>query len=173
MSAQTNVEVTVSDMGSLVFVCGKMGAGKSTLSRQLAEAENCILISEDEWLAALYPDEINDFDAYLSYSARLKPLLKKHVQELLCSGVSVVMDFPANTVNQRLWFRSIFTDSGAAHKLIYLNHSDALCLSQLDKRRQSHPERAMFDTEAMFWHVSGYFQPPTMAEGFDLEVIES
>lgn len=159
--------------GTLIFLCGKMGAGKSTLSRQLAEAENRVLISEDEWLAALYADEINDFDTYLKYSARLKPLLKKHVQELLCSGVSVVMDFPANTVNQRLWFRSIFTDCGAAHKLMHLNHSDALCLSQLDKRRQSHPERAMFDTEAMFWHVSGYFQPPTMDEGFDLEVIES
>ncbi|MBS0040907.1 ATP-binding protein [Shewanella sp. M16] len=158
--------------GTLIFFCGKMGSGKSTLSRQLAEAENGILISEDAWLAALYPDEIKDFDTYLSYSARLKPLLKKHVQELLCSGVSVVMDFPANTINQRLWFRSIFTDC-AAHKLIYLNHSDALCLSQLDKRRQSHPERAMFDTEAMFWHVSGYFQPPTLDEGFVLEVIES
>ncbi|MCT7944866.1 hypothetical protein [Shewanella septentrionalis] len=46
-------------------------------------------------------------------------------------------------------------------------------MSQLDKRRQSHPERAMFDTEAMFWHVSGYFQPPALDEGFDLEVIES
>lgn len=48
--------------GTLIFFCGKMGAGKSTLSRQLAEAENCILISEDAWLAALYPDEIKDFD---------------------------------------------------------------------------------------------------------------
>lgn len=31
----------------------------------------------------------------------------------------------------------------------------------------------MFDTEAMFWHVSRYFQPPTLDEGFELEVIES
>ena len=41
---------------------------------------------------------------YVKYSARLKPLLKRHVREILDAGVSVVMDFPGNTVRQRAWF---------------------------------------------------------------------
>ncbi|MCB1148027.1 MAG: AAA family ATPase, partial [Leptospiraceae bacterium] len=44
--------------GTLIFFCGKMGAGKSTLAKQIAEEINGILFSEDDWLAALYPTEI-------------------------------------------------------------------------------------------------------------------
>jgi shikimate kinase len=34
------------------FFCGKMGAGKTTLSRSIARERKAVLISEDEWLAA-------------------------------------------------------------------------------------------------------------------------
>ena len=158
--------------GTLMFFCGKMGAGKTTKSQQLAQEFNSILISEDEWLATIYPDEINDFNDYLKYSSRLKPLLKSHIQHILNSGVSVIIDFPGNTKNQRMWFKEIFTEYGAPHKLFYLKASDDLCIEQLGQRRLSQPERAAFDTEEMFRRVNSYFQPPTEDEGFDIEVLE-
>jgi predicted kinase len=161
----------MTNKGTLVFFCGKMGAGKSTKSRQLASEMAAILISEDAWLAALYPEEIKSIDDYLTYSLRLKPLLKIHVQALLQSGVSVVMDFPANTLKQRAWFREIFSEQSLAHKLIYLDLSDSQCLSQIATRRAQQPERAAFDTEAVFHTISSYFQAPTEDEGFDLEVL--
>jgi hypothetical protein len=34
----------------LLFLCGKMAAGKSTLSRELAERENAVLLVQDEFL---------------------------------------------------------------------------------------------------------------------------
>jgi predicted kinase len=37
----------------LLFLCGKMAAGKSTLSRQLAERENAVLLVQDEFLERL------------------------------------------------------------------------------------------------------------------------
>lgn len=87
--------------GTLVFFCGKMGSGKSTLSHKIALKEEAILLSEDEWLENIYPEEIVNFDDYTKYSSRLKPLMKQHVQNILFSGISVVMDFPGNTENQR------------------------------------------------------------------------
>ncbi len=57
---------------SLTFFCGKMGAGKSTKAQALAQQTDAILLSEDHWLATLYPDEINTFDDYIKYSTRLK-----------------------------------------------------------------------------------------------------
>ena len=51
--------------GTLIFFCGKMGAGKTTLSLQPAQELNAVLISEDDWLASLYPNEIKDFNEYL------------------------------------------------------------------------------------------------------------
>lgn len=36
----------------LHFLCGKAGAGKSTLARRLAEQHRAVLVSEDVWLHA-------------------------------------------------------------------------------------------------------------------------
>jgi len=37
-------------VGTLYFFCGKMGAGKSTKSKQLAKEKNAVLLSEDSGL---------------------------------------------------------------------------------------------------------------------------
>jgi len=156
--------------GTLIFFCGKMGSGKTTLSRKVAAQMQAILLSEDEWLKTLYADEIENLEDYIKYSSRLKPLLKTHVQNILSSGISVVMDFPGNTEKQRAWFKEIYTEYGFPHKLIYLEASDGLCLKQIKMRRKTHPDRAQFDTEAVFHHVTGYFQPPLEQECFNVEV---
>jgi predicted kinase len=157
--------------GTLRFFCGKMGSGKSTKARELANEYDAILFSEDEWLEAIYPEEIKVFDDYLKYSSRLKPILKKHVQNLLNSGISVIMDFPANTHHQRAWFKEIFSEYKIPHKLYYLEASDDLCLKQIEQRGKIIPSRAHFDTEKVFHQVNSYFQPPTEEEGFNIQIV--
>ncbi|KAF0095188.1 MAG: cell division protein ZipA [Puniceicoccaceae bacterium 5H] len=157
--------------GSLVFFCGKMGAGKSTLARKLSQELNAILLSEDAWLSALYPGEIRAFEDYLQYSSRLKPLLKTHVRAILRSGTSVVMDFPANTRKQRAWFKEICLNEEIPHRMIYLNIADETCLQQIAKRRETHPERTRFDTEDVFRQVTKFFEPPSAEEGFTVEIV--
>ncbi|MBD2168372.1 ATP-binding protein [Calothrix membranacea FACHB-236] len=158
--------------GTLIFFCGKMGAGKSTLSRQISQELNAILLSEDDWLSTLYPEEINNFDDYLKYANRLKPLLKSHIRNILNSGISVVMDFPANTRNQRAWFKDIFSNPDITHRLIYLDVDDKTCIEQIAQRREINPERALFDTEEVFHHVTSFFQPPSVDEGFSIEIVK-
>ncbi|MGB7413118.1 MAG: ATP-binding protein [Thermosynechococcaceae cyanobacterium] len=157
--------------GTLVFFCGKMGAGKTTKAQQVAIELEAILLSEDEWLAAIYPEEIHDLNDYIKYSARIKSLLKPHVQNILNSGISVVMDFPGNTQKQRTWFKEIISEHQFPHKLIYLEAEDQLCLKQLVLRRVSHPERAKFDTVENFHRITSYFQPPSSEEGFNMELV--
>ena len=157
--------------GTLIFFCGKMGSGKSTLSHEVASTEDAILISEDEWLKKLYPTEIMNFEDYLKYSSRLKLIIKSHVQNILNSGVSVVMDFPGNTEKQRAWFKEIYTEYDFPHKLIYIDASDSLCIQQIKKRAKEIPERAQFDTEDMFHQVTDYFQPPSENECFTIEIV--
>jgi predicted kinase len=158
--------------GTLIFFCGKMGAGKSTLSRQISQELNAILLSEDDWLSTLYPEEIKNFDDYLKYANRLKPLLISHIRNILNSGVSVVMDFPANTKNQRAWFKDIFLTENIPHRLIYLEVDDKTCLEQIAQRRKTNPERSQFDTEEVFRHVTSFFLPPSADEGFSIEVVK-
>ncbi len=40
--------------GTLHMLCGKIAAGKSTLSDELGKAENTVVISEDRWITQLY-----------------------------------------------------------------------------------------------------------------------
>src|SRR5687767_559010 len=104
-----------------------MASGKSTLARQIAARENAMLFVQDEWLDALYPNLIANVASYLEYSGRINRTLEPYVVELLKRGVSVVLDFPGNTVNQRAWFRSIIDEAGADHELHFLDTSDAIC----------------------------------------------
>ena len=154
--------------GKLFFFCGKMGAGKSTRSRLVARDNNALLIAEDDWLTAHYPELIHTFDDYIKYSALIRPFIKSHVQGLLSLGVNVVMDFPANTVKQRAWFTSLCTETHSKHELWYLDVSDEQCLAQIAQRRVEQPQRAKFDTEAVFRQVTRYFEAPTDSENLNI-----
>lgn len=157
--------------GVLIFFCGKMGAGKTTKSSEIAQKRNAILISEDEWLASLYPNSIVSLDDYIKCSGRLKLQMKSLVQSILISGIDVVMDFPANTIPQREWFKSIFSEIQAPHELIYIDQPNDVCISQIEKRRTEQPERAATDTKEMFELVSQHFVAPTPDEGFNTTVV--
>jgi predicted kinase len=157
--------------GELLFFCGKMGAGKSTKAVQIAQERNAILLSEDEWLESLYPNKIHSLEDYVKYANRLKPQMKNLVQSIIRTGTNVVMDFPANTVSQRNWFRQIYSEIDAPHQLIYLDMPNELCLQQIAKRRESQPQRAATDTIEMFEAVTRYFQAPTPDEGFNMTIV--
>lgn len=154
--------------GTLTFFCGKMGAGKSTKAIETAQKSNAVLLSEDEWLVSLYPNKISSLKDYIEYSNLLKPQIKKLIQSILSSGTNVVMDFPANTLPQRDWFRSIFTEIEAPHNLVYIDLSNEVCLKQIEKRREEQPERAATDTPDMFEQVTKYLIAPAPEEGFNI-----
>ena len=154
--------------GTLTFFCGKMGAGKSTKARELAEKGNAVLLSEDEWLESLYPNKISSLENYIKYSNQLKPQVKKLVQSILATGTDVVMDFPANTIPQRKWFKNMFLEVEAPHNLVYIDLPNQACLEQIKKRRMEQPERAATDTEEIFEQVTRYFVEPASEEGFNI-----
>lgn len=158
-------------IGKLTLFCGKMGAGKTTKAKATSKRTNAILLSEDEWLSMLYPNEIHSLQDYVTYSARLKPLLKELVQQLLKNGLDVVLDFPANTVKQRQWLKTVFEESEAAHELIFLDTSDETCLAQIKQRNAEQPDRTNTDTETMFYQVTKYFEAPSIDEGFNVITI--
>lgn len=152
----------------LIFLSGKMAAGKSTLARELAERENAILLVQDQFLDSLYPGEIMDIPGFVKYSSRLKNALEPHVGALLAKGMSVVLDFPGNTRVQRAWFRGIFERANVAHELHFVDASDALCKRQLAERSRSLAPGTPWTTDAEFEAITVYFQPPSGDEGFNV-----
>ncbi|QQT22734.1 AAA family ATPase [Staphylococcus equorum] len=158
----------MNNLGTLYFLSGKMGAGKTTKSRELKKDKNAVLLSEDEWLESLYPKKIKTFEDYQFFSKQIQPLIKKHIQNILNVGSNVVMDFPGNTKNQRQWLLNIANEINAKHELIYLNVNNQKCLEQIKQRQKEEPERKDFDTEDTFNYVTSFFEEPKESEGIKI-----
>lgn len=153
----------------LHLFCGKMAAGKSTLAAQLADAPFHVLLSEDHWLDRLFADQMRDGADYLRCAARLRAAMGPHVADVLNAGLSVVLDFPANTVESRRWMRALLNDTQAGHVLHVLTPPDEVCLARLRARNASgdHP---FAPTEADFHRFARHFEPPEESEGFHLRI---
>ena len=150
------------------MLCGKIAAGKSTLAAKLAEADATVLISEDKWLGTLFGDQMTTAADYVRHSAKLRHVMGPHAASVLNAGASVVLDFPANTVEFRKWMHSIIERANAGHVLHVLTPPDQVCLERLHARNAGgdHPFAA---TEAQFHQFSQYFELPTPEEGFNLK----
>ena len=158
---------TTSTCSVLHMGCGKIGAGKSTLAKQLAAVPHTVVICEDDWLAQLYPDELRGLEDYARSARRLRAAMAGHIEDLLKAGISVVLDFPSNTVATRLWVRQIFEKAGASHQLHFLDISDEVCKSRLRARNLS-GEHPFETTDAQFDQITSYFEAPTQVEAFNV-----
>lgn len=152
----------------LMFMCGKMAAGKSTEARDLAERRNAILLVQDELLERLFPGEITDIPAFIDRSLRLRTALAPHICAMLSKGVSIVLDFPGNTRAQRAWFREIFERANVEHELHFVDASDAVCKRQLKDRTKRLAPGTPWTTDAEFDAITAYFQPPADDEAYNV-----
>jgi predicted kinase len=154
----------------LHLLCGKIAAGKSSRARELAAQPGSVLISQDDWLAGLYPGELKTLADYSRYSTRLNSVMGPHVECLLRAGLSVVLDFPANTVSRRKWMKTIFEHAGAAHTLHFLDVPNSECRRRLHLRNET-GEHEYSPTDAEFDEFTLHFVPPTLEEGFNVVTI--
>lgn len=156
-------------MPTLYLLCGKIGAGKSTLARRLASRPSTILISEDHWTSTLFADQLKTIEDYQRLSARLRAAMAPHIVDILRQGLSVVLDFPANTVRQRTWMRSLIAETGMTHELHHLDVPDAVCKQRLRQRNAS-GEHQFQVSDAEFEQFTAHFVPPGADEGFNVIV---
>lgn len=164
-AAMPQTKQTATTAAMLYLICGKIAAGKSTFAKHLSEQSGTVLISEDFWLASLYSGQIASLEDYARCSGLLRTAMAPHIVGLLQAGVSVVLDFPSNTLATRAWARELIEQAGVAHELHYLDAADELCKARLHARNASgdHPFET---TEAQFDLFSRYFVAPQESEGF-------
>lgn len=152
---------------ALHLMCGKAASGKSTLAKELAAAATWVVVSEDVWLSQLYPGDIQTLEDYIRCAGRVRQLLSTYIPQLLRAGVSVILDFPLNTINSRAWARKLADGIDADLVLHYLDVSDEVCKKRL-KLRNASGEHPFNTNEEQFDQITRYFVPPTQEEGFPI-----
>ena len=154
-------------MATLHFICGKAGAGKTTLARQLGQTLPAVVICEDEWIDTL-GFEIRSLADFARASAKCRSLIGPLASELLRLGVCVVFDFAGNTIESRQWVRTIFEAANADHVLHVIEATDSQCLANIHRRNQEKPPGVYWGhvTDETFHQVTVYFVPPRAEEGF-------
>jgi len=148
-------------------MCGKIASGKSTLAKSLTEEQRALVLSEDQWLSRLYPEQIQSVADYLRCARQIRGVLGPLVIDVLSAGVSVVLDFPANTVADRQWLRGLADTAKVPHCLHYLAVDDDTCRVRLHARNAL-AEHEFAASDAEFDLISSYFQVPEAGEGLEI-----
>ena len=156
---------------SLHLMCGLAASGKSTLAKRLASEMGGVVISEDQWLSALFKDELHSLADYVRCSARLRHVMAPHVVALLQAGQTVVMDFPANTRTTRRWLSDLAGQAELRPRLHYLDVPQPICRNRAMARNQTgtHPFQLTMD---QFDHLASHFEVPSAEEGFELVLLK-
>lgn len=156
-------------MPVLHLLCGKIASGKSTLARSLSLEHSAIMISEDHWLAGLYPGQISSVADYVRHARQIREVLGPLVIDILKAGAHVILDFPANTPQDRKWLSHLADVAGARHCVHYLEVEDALCRERL-RARNALGEHDFAASDAEFDLITSYFRAPEPAEGLEVVI---
>ncbi|NIE73649.1 ATP-binding protein [Pantoea sp. Ap-967] len=153
----------------LHLISGKIASGKSTLAKSLAAEGSTILLSEDNWLSRLYPDQIKSVTDYVRLARQIREVLGPLVIDVLRAGVPVVLDFPANTPQDRQWLRDLADAAKVPHRVHYIEVDDDTCRDRLHLRNHR-GEHEFAATDAEFDLITSYFRAPHEDEGLQIEV---
>jgi predicted kinase len=154
-------------MAALHFICGKAGAGKTTLARELGRTLPAVVFCEDEWIATLGL-ELRSHDDFERATSKWRSLIGPLATELLHLGVSVVFDFSGNTAKSRQWVRRVFETANADHVLHIIEATDPQCLANIHRRNQEKPSGVYWGhvTDERFRGVTVHFASPQSEEDF-------
>lgn len=121
---------------TFVLVCGPSGAGKTTLSKRIAEYFDTKYLSADDFYAKVNGDEnihTNKFEVWVE--------LFKAIHECEENGIDCVVDSNALSGSGRDEFINWFP--GFNHHLIYVDADDHLRLQNNKRRKRQIPEDVM------------------------------
>jgi predicted kinase len=111
------------------LVCGLPGAGKTTVSKQLAAELGAVRMSPDEWMDALHIDLWDQ-----AARARIEALQWARTRELIALGVTVIIEWGLSTRAERDALREEVHAVGGRIELRFLDVPVAELWRRLERR---------------------------------------
>ena len=150
-------------MAKIYFVCGFIGSGKTTYSKQLAAKHNAFRFSIDEWMIPLYGEHM-ERDVFDKRLATLQDLFKETALQLFSLNVPVIFDFGFWKKADRDAFKTWALTVGVESEVHYLDVSFEICEQRALERnvdRNGKSYEMTLDMLTLFW---SWFEIPTSNE---------
>ena len=150
-------------MAKVYFICGFIGSGKTTYSKQLAESAPALRFSIDEWMIPLYGEHM-ERDVFDSRLSTLMELFKISAVQMLNLDVSVIFDFGFWTRLDRSNFKEWADRLNIESEFIYLDCCFDVCSERAQSRNKDRGDTAFEMTPEMLSMFWSWFEIPSADE---------
>lgn len=144
----------------LICICGKIGSGKTTAALMLKEKLGAILFSADQWMVALYGDQLTK-ETHAECLEKCKTVIYGVVKQLLDRDLTVVLDFGFWTRRERDAIRLLFHNYRV--QFFYLPISTEEQERRVLRRNTDSQKTYVFTIE-MLRDLNGLFEAPNETE---------
>lgn len=155
-------------MASVHIVFGPLGAGKSTLARQLNIKVNGVRFSIDEWMYRLYGPDLPDpisLPWILTRVRRCEDQIWQTSLQILASGRDVILDQGFMTEADRTRVRNLTIQAGYQVLSYFVDADPQVRRERVMQRNIDKGETYAFDvTGPMFDAMDARFERPTAQE---------
>jgi predicted kinase len=162
---------------SVHMVFGPQGAGKTTFAQRLADEERAVRFSIDEWMEALYGQDLPrpiDLPWVMERVARCERRIWQVGAEVTRRGGSVVLDLGFMRVEDRTRFAALARAEGAEVKLHFVTAPTSIRRERVLARNREKSASFSFEvTPAMFAFMEARFEAPSDHESAVSRVVRS
>lgn len=164
-------------MATAHIVFGSQGAGKTTYAKTLAEKENGVHLSIDEWMWELYgadlPKPMN-LNWIMQRVERCEKRIWATAKQILRCGGDVILDLGFMKVKNREAFLALAREMGVLTQLHYVDAPYSVRFKRVMERNNEKGQTYSFSvTPMMFEFMEKEFEKPTETELREAVIVDT
>lgn len=141
-----------------ILICGKICCGKTTYTQQLKQERGATVLSCDELMLALFPEQLGDRHEEISQKAQA--YLFQRAADLLELGVPVILEWGFWTKEGRRGAEEFFRSRGFETEWHYIEVPGETWKRLLEKRNQAASSDAYYVDPNLARKCEDLFEPP-------------
>lgn len=145
-------------MPKAILICGKLCSGKSFYTEKLRKEKRAAVLSCDELMLALFPEQLGD--RHEEISARVQAYLFHLAEELLSAGNSVILEWGFWTKESRRAAEEFFRSRGFETEWHYIQVSEETWRKNIEKRNGAGSPDAYTVDQNLAEKCAALFEPP-------------
>jgi predicted kinase len=148
-------------MAKVFFICGRVGAGKTTYSNQLVAQEKATHFNIDDWMVTLFgadaPNPLN-LEWALPRTQRCNEQIWKISKQLVSLNVNVILDLGFYRKEQREAFRLLAENAGIPFEFHFIDVPAEMRRLRVQARNQGSETKTVEVSDEMFNWAENWFE---------------